>query len=305
MSSLDGKVAVITGAAHGLGRGHALYLAQQGARIVVNDLGADVTGSGADESAAQQVVDEIREAGGEAVAHYGDAADFTAAEGMVRSAVENFGSLDILILNAGFTRDAIIYNMSEQDFDDVVRVHLKGHFAGMKFASLYWRQKAKQEGGPVYGRIIGTASESAIFMEPGQPNYGPAKAGIINLTMGTAKLLHKYGVTANVVMPRARTRMTLQGQGGAMFQKPEEGFDHFDPANSIPLFAYLCSPEAQRITAQLFIVWGRQVIVMARMQRAAEFDTETPWNLENLHTQLGPHFEKLEPITDGFPVVPG
>jgi len=305
MSSLDGKVAVITGAAHGLGRGHALYLAQQGARIVVNDLGADVTGAGEDESAAQQVVDEIREAGGEAVAHYGDAADFGAAEGMVRSAVENFGSLDILILNAGFTRDSIIYNMSEQDFDDVVRVHLKGHFAGMKFASQYWREKAKREGGTVYGRIIGTASESAIFMEPGQPNYGPAKAGIINLTMGTAKLLHKYGVTANVVMPRARTRMTLQGQGGAMFQKPEEGFDHFDPANSIPLFAYLCSPEAQRITAQLFIVWGKQVMVMARMQRAAEFNAESAWDLQNLHTHLGPHFEKLEPITDGFPVVPG
>jgi len=305
MSSLDGKVAVITGAAHGLGRGHALYLAQQGARIVVNDLGADVTGAGEDESAAQQVVDEIREAGGEAVAHYGDAADFGAAEGMVRSAVENFGSLDILILNAGFTRDSIIYNMSEQDFDDVVRVHLKGHFAGMKFASQYWREKAKREGGTVYGRIIGTASESAIFMEPGQPNYGPAKAGIINLTMGTAKLLHKYGVTANVVMPRARTRMTLQGQGGAMFQKPEEGFDHFDPANSIPLFAYLCSPEAQRITAQLFIVWGKQVMVMARMQRAAEFDAESAWDLQNLHAHLGPHFEKLEPITDGFPVVPG
>jgi len=305
MSSLDGKVAVITGAAHGLGRGHALYLAQQGARIVVNDLGADVTGAGEDESAAQQVVDEIREAGGEAVAHYGDAADFGAAEGMVRSAVENFGSLDILILNAGFTRDSIIYNMSEQDFDDVVRVHLKGHFAGMKFASQYWREKAKREGGTVYGRIIGTASESAIFMEPGQPNYGPAKAGIINLTMGTAKLLHKYGVTANVVMPRARTRMTLQGQGGAMFQKPEEGFDHFDPANSIPLFAYLCSPEAQRITAQLFIVWGKQVMVMARMQRAAEFNAESAWDLQNLHAHLGPHFEKLEPITDGFPVVPG
>jgi 3-oxoacyl-[acyl-carrier protein] reductase len=304
MSSIDGKVAMITGAAHGLGREHALALAQMGAKVVVNDIGADVTGAGSDGTAAQQVVDEIKAAGGDAVAHYGDCADFDAMQSLVQTAVDTFGDLHIVICNAGFTRDQIIYNMSEKDFDDVVRVHLKGHFAAQKFAAIYWREKAKREGGTIFGRLIGTASESAIFMEPGQCNYGPAKAGIINLTMGTAKLLHKYGITANVVMPRARTRMTLQGQGSAMFEKPAEGFDNFDPKNATPLFTYLCTPEAQRITAHLFIVWGKQVSVMQRVQRAQVFDWDAPLTNESLHDQLGPYFEKLEPIADGFPSIP-
>ncbi len=304
MSSLEGKVAIVTGAARGLGRGHALYLAKMGAKVVVNDIGADVMGEGSDVTAAQQVVDEIVSEGGEAIAHYGDAADFGSAQEMIKVAVDTYGDLNILLLNAGFTRDNVIYNMSEQDFDEVVRVHLKGHFAGMKFASLYWREKAKRSGGQVFGRIIGTASESAILMEPGQPNYGPAKAGIVSLTMSTAKLLYKYGVTANVIMPRARTRLTLKGPGGAMFQKPEEGFDAFDPGNSTPLFAYLCTPEAQRITAHLFIVWGKKVTLMQRLQAAVSFESDAVWTTDSLHEQLGPHFEKLEPIADGFPVIP-
>lgn len=305
MSSLDGKVAVITGAAHGLGREHALYLARQGTRVVVNDIGADVSGSGADSSAAQQVVDEIKSSGGDAVAHAGDAASFGDAEALVARAVSAFGGMDIMICNAGFARDGIIYNMSEADFDDVVRVHLKGHFACQKFAALYFRGRAKEQGGTTFGRIIGTASESALFMEPGQPNYGPAKAGIVNLTVSTAKLLSKYGVTANIVMPRARTRLTLQGPGSGMFEKPEQGFDNFDPANSTPLFAYLCSEEAQRITAQAFVVWGKEIKLLKRQEMEASFQSPDVWNLDSIHQQLGPYFQKKEGgIADALSVIP-
>jgi len=301
MSALEGKVAIITGAANGLGRSHALTLARHGARIVVNDLGVAADGSGRDESAAQAVVDEIRAGGGEAVAHFGDVADFAVAESLVKTAVDEFGDLNIAILNAGFTRDGILFNMSEEDFDSVVRVHLKGHFAPMKFAASYWRDKSKRDGAPVHGRLISTASESFLFGTPGQPNYAAAKAGIVSLTMGTAKVLLKYGATANVVMPRARTRMTLQGPTGIFFQKPEEGFDAMDPANASPLFAYLCTPEAQRITAHVFIVWGKQVQVLARPEKAATFDNDEVWSLESLHEKLGPWFEKREPIVDGYP----
>ena len=304
MSSLDGKVAAITGAAHGLGREHALYLAQQGVKVVVNDIGADVTGAGSDSNAAQQVVDEIKAAGGDAVPHAGDAASFRDAESLIAKAVSTFGGMDIMICNAGFARDGIIYNMSEADFDDVVRVHLKGHFACQKFAALYFRGRAKEQGGTTFGRIIGTASESALFMEPGQPNYGPAKAGIVNLTVSTAKLLYKYGVTANIVMPRARTRLTLQGPGGGMFEKPDDGFDNFDPANSTPLFAYLCSEEAQKITAQCFVVWGKEMKLLKRQEMEATFQTDEKWNLESLHQHLGPYFEKKKGIEDALSVIP-
>ena len=302
MSSLEGKVAVVTGAAHGLGRCHALQLASMGARVVVNDLGTAVDGAGRDESAARAVVEEIRAAGGEAVPHFGDVADWNDAQALVKTALDSFGDLNVLILNAGFTRDGVIFNMSEEDFDSVVRVHLKGHFAPMKFASIHWREKSKADGAPVYGRIVSTASESFLFGTPGQPNYGAAKAGIVPLTMGAAKVLLKYGVTANVVLPRARTRMTLQGPTGVIFAKPEEGFDSFDPRNSTPLFAYLCTPEAQRITAHVFLVWGRNVQVLARPEMAASFETDDVWSVESLHQQLGPWFEKKEPIADSYPI---
>lgn len=301
-TSLEGKVAVVTGAANGLGREHALKLASLGARVVVNDLGTAADGSGRDESAARAVVEEIEKQGGRAVPHFGDVADWNDAQSLIQTAVDGFGDMNIIILNAGFTRDAIIFNMSEEDFDSVVRVHLKGHFAPMKFAASYWREKSKREGAPIYGRLISTASESWMMGTPGQPNYAAAKAGIVALTMSTAKVVHKYGATANVVMPRARTRMTLQGPMGVFFQKPEEGFDSMDPANATPLFAYLCTPEAGNITASLFVVWGRQVQVIGRIRPEATFDNEETWTVEGVHARLGPYFEKKEPIADGFPV---
>jgi 3-oxoacyl-[acyl-carrier protein] reductase len=304
MGSLDGRVAIVTGAAHGLGRLHALNLAKEGARVVVNDLGADVEGKGNDASAAQQVVNEIVAAGGDAVAHYGDVASFADAEALIQTAAERFGDLHILINNAGFTRDALIYSMTEKDFDDVVRVHLKGHFAPSKFAMNYWRARSKAAGGPIFARLISTASESAFFGTPGQPNYAPAKAGIVSLTMGLAQLGLKMGLTANVVMPRARTRMTLRGPNIPIFQKPESGFDNFAPENSSPLFVYLCTPQAQRISGHVFIVWGKEVKVIGRPEPKTTFQSPEPWTVAGLHRQLGPHFEKLEPVTDGYTVPP-
>jgi len=297
---LAGKVAIVTGGADGLGRLHALQLAGLGASVVVNDVGTTLEGAGEDKTKADAVVEEIEKAGGKAVAHFGDVSDWDDAQGMIQTAIDTFGDLHILLNNAGIMRDATIFTISEQDFDDVVRVHLKGHFAPSKFACNYWREKSKKEGAPVYGRLVSTASEAWLMGNPGQPNYAAAKAGIVSLTMGIAQLMLKYGVTANVVMPRARTRMTLTGPNAIFFQKPEEGFDTFGPENVLPLFAYLCTPNAQKISGQLFIVWGKEIKALSRPQALEVFQTDDAWTLEGVHDKLAPFFEKLEPVTDGF-----
>lgn len=298
---LDGKVAVVTGGATGLGRCHALELARLGARVVVNDLGAKADGSGRDESAARAVCEEIRALGGEAAPHFGDVADFDAAKGLVETAVGTFGDLNVLVCNAGFLRDAILFNMTERDFDDVVRVHLKGHFCPIRHATAYWRQRGKS-GQSVYGRLISTSSESALFAPPGQPNYSAAKAGIVALTMGAAQLMWKYGVTANVIMPRARTRMNDSGPLAAMFQKPADGFDTFAPENVSPLVGWLASPLAANVSGQVFVIWGRDVTVAGRPTLDVRFQDAERWTVESLQRELGPHFEKREPVKDGFTV---
>ena len=305
MAQLEGKVAVVTGAAHGLGRTHALNLAKLGARVVVNDLGVDADGTGRNENPAREVVEEIVSAGGEAVPHFGDIADWNTAKSLIETAVDRFGDLHILVNNAGFLRDGTIFNMSEEDFDAVIRVHLKGHFVASKFACVRWRERSKSEGGPIFGRLISTASESYLFGAVGQPNYSAAKAGIVSMTMGVAQLMLKYGVTANVVLPRARTRMTMSGPTAAIFEKPEEGFDNFAPENSSPLFCYLASPRAERISGYVFIVWGKQVTIVGRPHHQTTFDATESWTVDNLHEQLGPHFEKLEPVKDGYTVPAG
>jgi 3-oxoacyl-[acyl-carrier protein] reductase len=302
MGDLDGKVAIVTGAAHGLGRVEALQLAGQGARLVINDLGAKADGSGRDESAARAVVEEIRKTGGEAVAHFGDVADWNDARSLVATAVDSFGELNILVNNAGFIRDAMPWNMSERDFDDVVRVHLKGHFAPMRFAMAWWRDTAKARGQPLYGRIINTSSESFLFGTPGQFNYAAAKAGVVAMTMGAAQLMLKYGITANAFMPRARTRMNDSGPLAAVFEKPESGFDTFAPENATPLVGYLASPRAERISGHLFIIWNKEVKVVSRPGVEAAFQSDERWTLDSLHDKLGPHFEKKEPVTDGYTV---
>lgn len=299
MGQLDGKVAVVTGAGRGLGRSHALELARLGARVVVNDLGVAADGSGRDESAGQAVVDEIKSLGGEAVAHFGDVADWEQSKSMITKAVEAFGDFNILVSNAGFCRDKMIFSMEEADFDAVLRVHLKGHFCGIRHASAYLRDKAKADG-QVYGRILSTASEAAFFADPGQPNYSAAKAGIIAVTNGAAQALAKYGVTANTFMPRARTQMTLVGPTAQFFEKPEDGFDTFDPDNVSPLVGWLASPAAAHVSGNVFIVWGKDISVMEFPRHAADLSSPDKWTFDSVDDQLGGFFEGKQPIKDSF-----
>ena len=301
---LDGKVAIVTGAARGLGKVEALELARLGARVVVNDLGTAADGSGRDEEPARAVVEEIEKLGGEALPHFGDVAVWDDAQSLIQTAIEGFGDLHILLNNAGFCRDKMIFNMTEEEWDTVIRVHMKGHFSTTRFAAAYWRSQSKAAGGPIYGRLISTASEAFIFGSVGQPNYAAAKAGIVAMTMSAAQALLRYGVTANVIMPRARTRMNDSGMLAEMFAKPAEGFDTFAPENVAPLVGYLASPMAERISGQVFVIWGKHVTVVGRPSTDTRFESQEVWSVENLHQQLGPHFEKLEPVTDGFIVPP-
>jgi len=299
---LDGRVAIVTGAARGLGRVEALELARQGARVVVNDLGASGDGSGRDEGPARAVVDEIKALGGEAVPHFGDVAVWNDARALIATAIETFGDLHILVNNAGFVRDKMIFNMTEDEFDSVVRVHLKGHFCTMRFASEHWRNQSKAAGGPVYGRIVNTSSEAFIFGSPGQPNYAAAKAGIVAMTMAAAQSLERYGVTANAIMPRARTRMNDSGVLASMFAKPETGFDFYAPENVSPLVAWLASPAAERVSGQVLIVYGKQITVVSAPRLDTQFESPEVWTVESVATMLGPHFARLRPIKDGFTV---
>jgi 3-oxoacyl-[acyl-carrier protein] reductase len=291
--TLDGRVAIVTGAARGLGRVEALELARQGARVVVNDLGVTADGSGRDEAPARAVVEEIKAIGGEAVAHFGDVAAWDDARSLIGTALDKFGDLHILVNNAGFVRDKMLFNMSEDEFDSVIRVHLKGHFCTMRFASEYWRNQSKAKGGPIYGRIINTSSEAFIFGSPGQPNYAAAKAGIVAMTMCAA------------IMPRARTRMNDSGTLAAMFAKPETGFDLYAPENVSPLVAYLASPQAEHVSGYVLVVYGKQITLVGAPRLDSPFESAEAWTAESVAAMLGPHFAKLRPITDGFTVMPG
>ena len=301
---LEGKVAVVTGAARGLGRVEALELARLGARVVVNDLGTAGDGTGRDESPARAVVEEIRAMGGEAAPHFGDVAVWDDAKAMIATAVDTFGDLNILVNNAGFCRDRMIFNMSEEEFDSVIRVHLKGHFLGMRFASEYWRNHSKKTGGTVYGRIINTSSEAFIFGSPGQPNYAAAKAGIVAMTMSAAQVLEKYGITANAIMPRARTRMNDSGLLAAMFAKPESGFDLYAPEHVSPLVGFLAGPDAANVSGHVLIVSGREITLVRAPRLEPTFTAADHWTPSEVAAQLGPWFAAHRPITDGFAVMP-
>jgi NAD(P)-dependent dehydrogenase (short-subunit alcohol dehydrogenase family) len=260
MSTLDGKVAIVTGAGRGLGRAHALLLAQEGALVVVNDLGGEWDGSGSDSRPAQQVVDEIEAAGGKAVANYDSASSWEGAKRLVEQAVDTFGSLDILVNNAGILRDKMAFNMDEADWDSVIDVHLKGHFAPTRHAAAYWRGRSKA-GESVYGRIINTASESGLFGNAGQANYAAAKAGIVALTIVMARELAKVGVTSNAIAPRARTRMTELSFSG--FGETKEGeWDALAPENVSPLVVWLAGPDAADVSGQVFVTWADEVTVL-------------------------------------------
>lgn len=239
MPALRGRVAIVTGAGRGLGRQHALLLAAEGALVVVNDPGTSPEGTGTDASHADDVVDEIVAAGGAAAANYDDVGTWEGSRAVVDAALAAFGELDIVVNNAGILRDSTIVKMDEADFDEVVRVHLKGHVAMTKWAATYWREQHKA--GVVRARnLIHTGSTSGIYANPGQANYGPAKSGIVTFSQISAAELSRYGVVSNCVLPGARTRLTMASPGlPEIMQAPAEGFDQWDPANVSPLVAYL------------------------------------------------------------------
>ncbi|MFP3991071.1 3-oxoacyl-ACP reductase [Streptomyces sp. E11-3] len=271
---LEGLSAIVTGAGRGLGRAEAVELARLGASVVVNDFGKPGRdGSGeASQGPADEVAAEIRAAGGQAVAHLGDVADHEQARALVRLAVDTYGKLDILVNNAGILRDRMVFSMSEDEWDSVIRVHLKGHFNTTHFASAHWRERSKAAGGPVYGRIVNTSSEAFLAGSAGQPNYAAAKGGIVGLTTSTALALGKYGVTANAICPRARTRMTEDVFEG--FQEPVgDELDPLAPEHVAPLVGYLASPAAGRVNGQLMVVHGGMVAIVERPRVAAKFDT--------------------------------
>nr|WP_119612124.1 3-oxoacyl-ACP reductase [Streptomyces acidiscabies] len=288
---LEGLSAIVTGAGRGLGRAEALELARLGAAVVVNDYGqAGRDGSGeASATPAEEVAAEIRAAGGEATAHTGDVSDFQQARELVELAIETYGELAVLLNNAGILRDRMVFSMTEGEWDAVVRVHLKGHFNTTRFAAAHWRERAKREGGPVYGRIVNTSSEAFLAGSPGQPNYAAAKGGIVGLTVSTALALTKYGVTANVICPRARTRMTEDVF--AAVEEPDQGIDPLSPAHVAPLVGYLASPAAARINGQLLVVHGGMVAVVERPRIRAKFDSkQDAFTYDELDAVLTPHY---------------
>lgn len=289
MGLLDGKVAIVTGAGRGVGRGHALELARHGAKVLVNDLGVAWDGSGEDQTPAGQVVAEIKEMGGEAAANYANVAVWADAEAMIKQAVDTFGDLNILINNAGILRDRMAFNMAEEEWDAVVTVHGKGHFAPTHFACSYWREKGKQTGEPVYGRLIHTSSESGLYGNAGQCNYDFAKLGLTSFSMCIAREMAKYGVTSNAIAPRARTRMTEMTFGG--IPKPEDGFDAWDPDNVAPWVVYLCTEKASHITGQVFVVTGGEVQLVQQPIVVNTIEKSGRWTVEELVDKSADLFE--------------
>jgi NAD(P)-dependent dehydrogenase (short-subunit alcohol dehydrogenase family) len=279
MPKLDGKVAIVTGAGRGIGREHALALARAGARVVVNDLGVSLAGEAAGDSPGAQVVEEIGAGGGQAVANGENVADFAGAKRLVEHAVEAFGRLDILVNNAGILRDRMLVNMEEGEWDAVIEVHLKGHFAPTHHAAAYWRDRSKA-GDDVRARVINTSSPSGVFGNVGQANYGAAKAGIVGFTLIAAQELGRYGVTVNCLAPNARTRMTEAAFGE--IPRPDDGFDPADPANNSPIVVALCADEAQDITGQVFFVYGGAVSALRGWGAGELFSSEGRWDPDEL-----------------------
>jgi len=288
MGLLDGKTAIVTGAGRGIGREHALALAGEGARVLVNDLGGSAAGEGSDQTPAQQVADEISAAGGEAAANYDNVADFQGAENLIKQAVDTFGRVDILVNNAGILRDRMLVNLTEDEWDAVIAVHLKGHFAPTRHAAAYWRAQSKA-GEPVAGRVINTASPSGLFGNVGQANYGAAKAGIAAFTQIAAQELSRYGVTVNCLAPNARTRMTTDIFAG--FPEPEEGgYDPLSPDNISPIVVALGSDAAADITGQVFFVYGPAINVLKPWDTGTLIKQDSKWDPTELAERLKQEF---------------
>jgi NAD(P)-dependent dehydrogenase (short-subunit alcohol dehydrogenase family) len=262
MALMDGKVAIVTGAGHGVGRGHALDLAAAGAKVVVNDLGGSPQGDGADSRVADEVVRIIKDAGGDAVANYSDVSDFAEAREMVHQAIDTFGGLDALVLNAGILRDKMIFNMEEADWDAVVKVHLKGHFAPARHACEYWRDRVKETGVPANASVICTGSSVGLFGNVGQTNYAAAKGGIALFAIALSQDMERYGVRANCVAPSGTTRLiaTIPGRDMAVKEPDEyESWEPQNPGNVAPLVVWLASDLSTHVSGQVFMSWGADV----------------------------------------------
>jgi NAD(P)-dependent dehydrogenase (short-subunit alcohol dehydrogenase family) len=286
MGALDGRVAVITGAGRGLGREHALLFAAEGAKVVVNDLGGDAHGEGADATPAQQTVADIVAAGGEAVVNGDNVADWDGSARLVRQAIDTFGDLHVLVNNAGILRDRVIINMTEAEWDAVIAVHLKGHFCPTRHAATYWREQTKQ-GREVKASIIHTSSTSGLFANPGQANYDSAKSGIATFSQVCAKELVRYGVRSNAIAPGARTRLTLETPGlGDMVKPPDDPgtFDIWDPANVSPFVAYLATADCP-FSGETFLVQGGVVQRAKSWSTVEKIDKGDRWTVAELVTR--------------------
>jgi NAD(P)-dependent dehydrogenase (short-subunit alcohol dehydrogenase family) len=282
-----GRVVVVTGAGRGIGRAHALAFAAQGASVVVNDVGAALDGSGTSVGPAQQVVEQIEAAGGRAVANTDDVADWAGAERLVDTAVSTFGRLDVLVNNAGFLRDRMLVTLSEQEWDAVIRVHLKGHFAPLRHAAAYWRGRAKA-GEDVDARIVNTSSGAGLMGSVGQGNYSAAKAGIAGLTVVAAAELARYGVTVNAIAPAARTRMTEEVFAATM-APPSDGFDAMAPDNVSPLVVWLGSVRSRHVTGRVFEVEAGRISVADGWRHGPVVDRGARWSPE----EIGPAVASL------------
>jgi NAD(P)-dependent dehydrogenase (short-subunit alcohol dehydrogenase family) len=272
----DGRVVIVTGAGRGLGRAHALAYAAEGARLVVNDLGVGLDGTTGPDSPAGRVVDEIRAAGGEAVAHGGDIATTAGAASLVAAALETYGRLDTLVNNAGFLRDRMLVNLDEDDWDAVMRVHLKGHFLPLKHAAAHWRAEAKAGRTP-RARIVNTTSGAGLLGSVGQGNYSAAKAGIVGLTLVAAAELERYGVGVNAIAPAARTRMT-EGAFAETMAAPDSGFDAMAPENVSPLVVWLGSDASAGVTGRVFEAEGGRITVMEGWRAGPTADKGARWS---------------------------
>jgi 3-oxoacyl-[acyl-carrier protein] reductase len=292
--SLAGKVAIVTGAAAGLGRAEALALADAGAELVVNDLAAG--------EASDALVDEIEARGAKALFVGGDIGERATADALLAAATEHFGRLHVVVNNAGITRDRMLFNMSDEEWDDVIRIHLRGHFLLARNAAGYWRAQAKDSGAPVYARLINTSSEAGLTGSEGQPNYSAAKAGIAAFTVSTARALGRLGVRANAICPRARTAMTAGVFGAEPGAADGTGIDPLSVEHVAPLVAYLAAPAAERINGQVFVVHGGMVALLAPPTVERRFDVADrdrgpagSWSLAGLDAALGGYFADRDP----------
>jgi NAD(P)-dependent dehydrogenase (short-subunit alcohol dehydrogenase family) len=296
MGLFDGKVAIVTGSGRGIGRSEALLLAREGARVVVNDLGGSGAGEGTDRTPAQEVVDEITAAGGEAVANYDDCASWAGAEGMVGQALETFGRLDVLICNAGILRDKMSFNMTEDEFDAVIRVHLKGHFAPIHFAAAHWREQAKASGEPAHAAIVTTSSEAGLYGNAGQANYAAAKAGIAAMTITLARELERSGVRVNSIAPVAATRLLgTVGVNEELANDPK-----LSPENPAAGAVWLASPLADGVTGQVLKISGGIAQIVEGWHPATQITSDGVWTIEALDAGRATLFAGRDPGVPPF-----